>query len=83
MLDWASYISIFRIFHHFSVVFAGFSANALAERILDANSQLIITTDFGLRGGRRITTKDTVDAALKLLPPNLVKVSAIGFIFYL
>ncbi|KGG50556.1 hypothetical protein DI09_65p40 [Mitosporidium daphniae] len=56
-----------------NVVFAGFSAEALAERISDANSQLVITTDFGLRGNRRIATKDTVDLALSFLPPGLVK----------
>eukprot|EP01087_Luapelamoeba_hula_P008313 TRINITY_DN2075_c0_g1_i1.p1 TRINITY_DN2075_c0_g1~~TRINITY_DN2075_c0_g1_i1.p1 ORF type:complete len:672 (-),score=108.67 TRINITY_DN2075_c0_g1_i1:92-2107(-) len=47
-----------------SVVFAGFSAEALRERILDAKSSVVITADQGLRGGRTIALKHTVDEAL-------------------
>ncbi|KAL6080039.1 acetyl-coenzyme A synthetase 2 [Balamuthia mandrillaris] len=47
-----------------SVVFAGFSAEALRQRILDAKSTVLITADQGKRGGRIIPLKETVDEAL-------------------
>ena len=50
-----------------SVVFAGFSADALAGRIADCNSKLIITADESLRGGKKSPLKTNVDAALKNL----------------
>jgi len=40
-----------------SVVFAGFSPDALAGRVLDCDSKLVITTDEGLRGGRKVPLK--------------------------
>jgi len=51
-----------------SVVFAGFSADALASRIIDANAATVITTDEGLRGGKKIPLKSTVDKALEQCP---------------
>ncbi|KAJ1907787.1 acetyl-coenzyme A synthetase 2 [Tieghemiomyces parasiticus] len=51
-----------------SVVFAGFSAESLAERILDANCAVVITTDQGRRGGRVVNTKTIVDSALQRCP---------------
>ncbi len=48
-----------------SVVFAGFSAESLRDRILDAGCKLVITADEGLRGGRRIPLKATVDQAVE------------------
>jgi acetyl-CoA synthetase len=47
-----------------SVVFAGFSAEALSGRIADCGSTHIITADEGLRGGKRIALKACVDEAL-------------------
>ncbi len=49
-----------------SVVFAGFSAEALADRIDDCQASLVITADEGRRGGKRIALKNTVDKALEL-----------------
>ena len=48
-----------------SVVFGGFSPEALAGRIEDCNSTLIITTDEGIRGGKIIPLKQNTDEALK------------------
>ena len=46
-----------------SVVFGGFSPDALAGRIHDCDSNIVITADQGLRGGKAIPLKDNVDAA--------------------
>ncbi|XP_047133685.1 acetyl-coenzyme A synthetase 2-like, mitochondrial isoform X1 [Hydra vulgaris] len=62
----ASMLACTRIGAVHSVVFAGFSAEALAARINDASVKTVITADEGLRGGKRIPLKQTVDTALKL-----------------
>ena len=49
-----------------SVVFGGFSPEALAGRIEDCGSRFIVTADEGLRGGKRVPLKANVDAALAL-----------------
>jgi acetyl-CoA synthetase len=46
-----------------SVVFGGFSPDALAGRIVDCQSNILITADEGVRGGRAIPLKKNVDAA--------------------
>jgi len=51
-----------------SVVFAGFSPEALAGRIRDCDSTLVVTADEGLRGGKRIPLKANVDAAVEQCP---------------
>jgi len=51
-----------------SVVFAGFSADALKTRILDADCTLLITATDGYRGGKRILLKEQVDHALTACP---------------
>ncbi|KAG9306981.1 hypothetical protein G9A89_000895 [Geosiphon pyriformis] len=51
-----------------SVVFAGFSSDALRDRIQDAASKLVITSDEGRRGGKIIKTKKVVDDAIKECP---------------
>jgi acetyl-CoA synthetase len=47
-----------------SIVFAGFSPDALAGRITDCDSRIILTADEGLRGGKKIPLKANVDEAL-------------------
>lgn len=51
-----------------SVVFAGFSAEALKARILDLDARVIVTADSGMRGGKEIPTKENVDNALTSCP---------------
>ncbi|KAF2724075.1 acetate--CoA ligase [Polychaeton citri CBS 116435] len=51
-----------------SVVFAGFSADSLRDRIIDAESKVVITSDEGKRGGKLINTKKIVDEALRQCP---------------
>lgn len=51
-----------------SIVFAGFSANALADRINDGTSNIIITSDGGYRGTKTIPLKAIVDEALETCP---------------
>ncbi len=46
-----------------SVVFGGFSPDALAGRIVDCESNIVITADEGLRGGKKVPLKANVDAA--------------------
>ncbi|GFM53758.1 acetate--CoA ligase [Pseudomonas capsici] len=47
-----------------SVVFGGFSPEALAGRIIDCHSKVVITADEGLRGGKKTPLKANVDRAL-------------------
>ena len=51
-----------------SVVFAGFSASAIAARILDSDCKLVITADGGFRGNKTIDLKSIVDEALVKCP---------------
>jgi acetyl-CoA synthetase len=51
-----------------SVVFGGFSATALKERIQDCKSNLLITADKGVRGGRTVPLKSNADVALEECP---------------
>ena len=51
-----------------SVVFGGFSPEALKDRILDSDCQTVITADEGLRGGKRVPLKANVDKALAACP---------------
>ena len=48
-----------------SVVFGGFSSDALAGRIDDAKSEIVITADEGLRGGRKVPLKANTDVAVQ------------------
>jgi acetyl-CoA synthetase len=56
-----------------SVVFGGFSPEALKGRIEDGNSKLVITSDEGLRGGKKVPLKNNVDESLKILGASDVK----------
>lgn len=47
-----------------SVVFGGFSAESLKNRIIDADSRIVITADEGVRGGKKIPLKINVDQAI-------------------
>lgn len=51
-----------------SVVFAGFSPDALADRVLDCESNFVITADEGVRGGKRVPLKKNTDKALERCP---------------
>jgi len=55
-----------------SVVFGGFSATALADRLDDCEAKLVITASEGLRGGKSIPLKSSVDDALELSKRNTV-----------
>ena len=51
-----------------SIIFGGFSADSIAGRILDCKSDFVVTADEGLRGGKLIPLKETVDKALLQCP---------------
>ncbi|WP_374530128.1 acetate--CoA ligase [Novosphingobium sp.] len=51
-----------------SIVFGGFSPEALAGRIQDCDSNIVITADAGMRGGKQVPLKANVDAALDHCP---------------
>lgn len=51
-----------------SVVFAGFSANSLADRINDAEAKIVLTSDGAYRGAKKIPIKAVVDEALETCP---------------
>ncbi len=54
-----------------SIVFGGFSSEAIRDRILDAGCKLVVTANEGLRGGRKLPLKEIVDRAVDGL--NLVE----------
>ncbi len=51
-----------------SIVFGGFSPEALAGRIQDCDSTIVVTADCGMRGGKKVPLKANVDAALGHCP---------------
>ena len=51
-----------------SIVFGGFSPEALAGRIQDCDSNVVITADAGMRGGKQVPLKANVDTALEQCP---------------
>ncbi|KAJ7264081.1 acetate--CoA ligase [Mycena haematopus] len=64
----AAFLACARIGAIHSVVFAGFSAESLRDRVNDCASRVLITSDEGRRGGKVIATKAIVDAALEGCP---------------
>uniref|UniRef100_A0A8D3BUK2 Propionate--CoA ligase n=1 Tax=Scophthalmus maximus TaxID=52904 RepID=A0A8D3BUK2_SCOMX len=64
----ASMLACARIGAAHNVVFAGFSAVALSERIRDAQSSVVITVNQGVRGGKVTELKRTVDTAVQSCP---------------
>ena len=48
-----------------SVVFGGFSAESLRDRIVDAHCKVVVTANEGLRGGKKVPLKRTVDRAVE------------------
>ena len=52
----------------FTVIFSGFSADSLAERLVDADAKLLITADAGLRRGNMIKLKEIADKAVENAP---------------
>jgi acetyl-CoA synthetase len=63
-----------------SVVFGGFSPEALAGRIQDCDSSLVITADAGMRGGKVVPLKANVDKALTSCPSvkDIIVVAHVG-----
>jgi len=51
-----------------SIVFGGFSPDSLKDRIADAEAKVVITSDEGLRGGRKVPMKANADKALQSTP---------------
>ncbi|MFO8091169.1 MAG: acetate--CoA ligase [Desulfatiglandaceae bacterium] len=51
-----------------SIVFGGFSADALKDRIIDCEAETLITCNYGYRSGRLLDTKKNADAALESCP---------------
>ena len=70
MIPQAAYsmLACMRIGAIHSVVFGGFSPEAISSRINDAECEYVITADEGIRGGKKIPLKESVDKALKLCP---------------
>lgn len=63
-----AFLAVIRLGALHSVVFAGFSSESLRDRVNDADSRIVLTTDEGRRGGKSIGTKKIVDDALKECP---------------
>ncbi len=63
-----------------SVVFGGFSADALANRMEDCGSSVVVTADEGRRGGKRVALKACVDEAAAIFPgiESVIVVRATG-----
>ena len=56
-----------------SVVFGGFAAQSIADRVQDCQTKLIITADEGMRGGKRVPLKANVDDALRIAGTDSVE----------
>ncbi len=72
-----SMLAVTRLGAIHSVVFSGFSAAALAERIVDAKARVLITADGFYRRGRIVRLKDAADEAIALAAERGVKVEKV------
>jgi len=70
-------LAIQRLGAKHSIVFSGFSADALATRILDAGSRIIVTADGFYRRGRMISLKPIVDEAINICKRNGHKIEKV------
>ena len=61
-----------------SVVFAGFGAGALAERIKASDSRIVLTADIGYRKGTEVQLKEIVDSAMEMGGENVEHVVVLG-----
>ncbi len=61
----ATMLAVVRLGAAHSVVFSGFSSQALRDRIDDTGAKLVVTADIGLRRGKNIKLKEIVDVALE------------------
>ncbi len=79
MIPEASYamLACTRIGAIHSVVFGGFSPDALAGRIVDCQSTFVITSDEGMRGGKPIPLKDNTDKAIDIAARHHVMVKSV------
>ncbi len=55
-----------------NVVFAGFSAEALSDRINDSECKMVITADAGYRGGKTVPLKENIDRALNSIVESVI-----------
>jgi len=55
-----------------NVVFGGFSADSLSDRMTDSSCSFVITADAGQRGGKNVPLKDNVDRALDRMDKKTV-----------
>ena len=53
-----------------SVIFGGFSPEAVMGRIVDCESKVVLTADYGMRGGKQVPLKNIVDDALDMIDAN-------------
>ncbi|EJF92075.1 acetate--CoA ligase [Bartonella melophagi] len=60
-----------------SVIFAGFSPEAIAKRMIDCKSTFVITSDQAVRGGKRIDLKNNIDCAINLAAHHNVHVKQV------
>jgi acetyl-CoA synthetase len=58
-----------------SIVFGGFSASALADRILDSSATCMVTTDGAFRGAKAVPLKDSADQAIEIAAKSGVQVT--------
>jgi len=66
-------MAVVRLGAFHNVIFAGFSSDAIKERIIDSNNRFVICSDESCRGGRKFPLKKMVDEALKNVPKDQIR----------